>query len=872
MSTQLASLIIEYAKTLPAWQKILAKVAFDIGQKDLASCPEVDLAISRLLFEAKLSDKEAGEEQIKFIDGLSTLGAATSNSIPVLKEIRECKQVNALTEGQKITFAPKLTIIYGENGSGKSGYARVLNSVFFSRGDSQILPNILKPKQEHGAPSAIFEFEANGVKLEKKFPADSASSEFKQFACFDSSTVPVHLEDSNELYVMPIEMSFFERLAALVGLAEKRLTEFLQKRQKENPFVVMFEGESPLKIELSNVSEKSDLTALRKFQGDKDQLTCELQDIEKRFHELMATDPKKAVAELKLVRAELEAYSAAIKIYFERALSSESILGVKKAIDRKRLAELNALKAGADSFKTELLKIVGTPTWRSFISSASGIFAEEAQVRGVAFPGAGDSCPLCLQKLEAGALNLLARYEEFLRGAAEKEMKDAAKEIERLTAAYDPSRLVGLESKRRFASWIEKSLPSEREVFIKLDGEIRAAFLAIYEATKSGDASKVADLPEAGATDRLTNVTKKLDEMIASFDEAAYGKKQAELQAATVLARHRVKLVEKMDEVEKYWNGIVWNAGASKVCVSISTRAITDKQKKIFEEYFTKQYRQLFFKEASHLHVNFQIDVKQRGTAGKTLRKLDVLSYSPADVLSEGEQRAIALADFLTEVQICGLSGGLVFDDPVNSMDHERKAYIARRLVAEAKGRQIIVFTHDISFLFDLVNEAERNGLEEKKDVYCHWIQKLDDRVGLVNIGHRKELELDYKTHARAEDCWKRAKDESDPGQRELISKHGFDCLRKTYEAFILADLFGDTVRRFDRRIKYDTLKKVYCPKPISDFVCDKLGYCSGFVSGHLQADGYSGETASPDLLKREIDAFIEFRRKYKAEKEAALA
>ncbi|MEN0059358.1 MAG: hypothetical protein AAGB31_11035 [Bdellovibrio sp.] len=32
---------------------------------------------------------------------------------------------------------------------------------------------------------------------------------------------------------------------------------------------------------------------------------------------------------------------------------------------------------------------------------------------------------------------------------------------------------------------------------------------------------------------------------------------------------------------------------------------------------------------------------------------------------------------------------------------------------------------------------------------------------------------------------------------------------------------------------------------------------------------GYSGRTASPELLKQEIDAYIEFKRTYKERKEA---
>jgi len=47
--------------------------------------------------------------------------------VVVLNALRELKNVNRIADGEKLTFAPKgITVIYGGNGSGKSGYSRVL--------------------------------------------------------------------------------------------------------------------------------------------------------------------------------------------------------------------------------------------------------------------------------------------------------------------------------------------------------------------------------------------------------------------------------------------------------------------------------------------------------------------------------------------------------------------------------------------------------------------------------------------------------------------------------------------------------------------------------------------------------------------------
>lgn len=869
MSLQLSSLIVEYAKSLPAWQKILAKAAFDY-EGDLSQAKEIDSAISRFLRDQTppLSEKETGEEEIKYIDSLQAAAPQADAAVPRLLEISEYQNVNALSDGQKITFAHRLTIIYGENGSGKSGYSRVLNSAFYSRGDKKILPNILKPENEQGDPSAKFEFEVAGQKSVKLFPADLASPEFKQFACFDSKTVPAHLEESNELYVIPREMAFFDRLAQLISLADRKLQAEVAKRNRVNEFANYFDGESPVKNEVRGLSANSDYSKLSAAGADKSALEKELEGKEKEFHELKATDPKKKVAELKLAISECEEYSAAVAVSLGKC-SEIAVNAIDTALKKLMQAEETVAKSGAESFKTEFLKTVGSEKWRQFISAASALTKEEGALRGRSFPSTGDSCPLCLQKLEEDALTLFRRYFDFLAGQAEKDLKGAKDALRVIGLGFDPAKVLPITSKQNLSRWLDANKPQEKVALVALDESIKTFFAQAIERLEARDSTQLAPVALADSKQRIEEIKSALEGSVKAFDEATFTKKLQDLGTAVTLLKHKLKFLELGQEIEKFIKIQKWTAGASAAVKTINTRGVTEKQKKVFEEYFNKQYRQVFFREAQKLHVNFRVDVKPKGTVGKSLRKLDVLNYSPAEILSEGEQRAIALADFLTEIEICNLKGGIIFDDPVNSLDHERKLYIAHRLVEESKRRQVVVFTHDVSFLFDLVNECEKQRLKEKEDFLCHWITKIEDNVGLMNLGHRKDLELDYKTHARAEEFWLKARNETIPEARELLSKQGFDCLRRTYEAFTLVELFGNTVRRFDRQISHATLKNVFCPKDAAEVVSNKLELCSGYVTGHLQADGYSGQSASPELLKKEIDAYIEFKRLFKERREA---
>lgn len=80
-------------------------------------------------------------------------------------------------------------------------------------------------------------------------------------------------------------------------------------------------------------------------------------------------------------------------------------------------------------------------------------------------------------------------------------------------------------------------------------------------------------------------------------------------------------------------------------------------------------------------------------------------------VVSEGEQRCLSIAAFFAELSTADDNSGIVFDDPVSSLDYKWREGVARRLVEESKTRQVIVFTHDVVFLLFLKQFARELGV-----------------------------------------------------------------------------------------------------------------------------------------------------------------
>src|ERR1035441_7293882 len=142
--------IVGWSKSCPVWQQD---------------------ALRRLCLQDQLDGDDIAD--LTFLckdgEGAVSLGAenvkdVTAASVAVtLKSLHTVKYVNALAAGENLTFDKiGVTVLYGDNGSGKSGYARILKRACRARAPKgeTILSNIYGTV--NGQPSATIEFSVNG--------------------------------------------------------------------------------------------------------------------------------------------------------------------------------------------------------------------------------------------------------------------------------------------------------------------------------------------------------------------------------------------------------------------------------------------------------------------------------------------------------------------------------------------------------------------------------------------------------------------------------------------------------------------------------------------------------------------------------------
>ena len=128
--------ILEWSKTQPDWQR-------DALRRLAASGELTEADIEKL---CEICKSKHGLAEAQELNPLTKDNLPTSDSEAGqvnVQSISHHRGVNALAEDQTVTFGPGLTVLYGDNAAGKSGYTRIFKSTCRARGTEDILGNVV---------------------------------------------------------------------------------------------------------------------------------------------------------------------------------------------------------------------------------------------------------------------------------------------------------------------------------------------------------------------------------------------------------------------------------------------------------------------------------------------------------------------------------------------------------------------------------------------------------------------------------------------------------------------------------------------------------------------------------------------------------
>ena len=248
--------IIDWVENKPKfWQVAIDRLIknnelTDTDIEDIKEICKVDQGLSNIEFDA-----------VDFEDLRDFANNLTSSKDVIVSKISNVDNVNALSKTCELVFAPKgLTVIYGDNGSGKSSYVSILKHACNTRGHKpKINDNLYDPECFGNDKKADIEFTIDGanfhtVNLINEEVNDSA---LKSVDVFDTFSANHYIEGEDEIAFIPQGLSIVEKFTYWLKKSRERTN-----RELSSPTLAKFDLTL---IEVSDNSTANNISRKPKF-------------------------------------------------------------------------------------------------------------------------------------------------------------------------------------------------------------------------------------------------------------------------------------------------------------------------------------------------------------------------------------------------------------------------------------------------------------------------------------------------------------------------------------------------------------------------------------------------------------------------------
>lgn len=685
--------ILAWSSALPDWQRDALRRLCAGGDLTDADTDEL-LAICR-------GDAEANPLAADHIRS-----EASASSEVVLCQMQGVQHVNALATGERLTFARSgLTVVYGDNGAGKSGYARILKKACRARNpqrDADILPNVFRPTS--GTPTATIDFMVGGQRRSAAWSQGSAPDpRLSSISVFDSRTASVHVDSENEVAYVPEPLRILQCLASAAQTLKGKLDAEIGALEAQTPAIIRTPSCGARTAVGSLIRALSHDTDRGRVESLASLATEEVERL-RRLETDLAGDPAH------MSRLILGSVSKLDNLLNHVAALTSSLGGESARHLGTLKGELSAAEEAARVtsdrlFAASPLPAISSSAWRTLWEAARDYSTQKAYPEH-SFPvtGEGFRCVLCQQELGDEASRRLESFEAFVQDETRRQ-EDAARRAYTAHRTTLQRAVLPFSEIREFLTTIADQ-PGQNE----LVDEVRRALIVgrwrIRQILRS-DGESVGSAPEF-PVDAVTTLKDALRQRASAITAEAQSPERMALVTERDELKDRLWLGAVRDEVLAHIArlGII---EASRRCTrDTDTRRITTKSGELAGRLVTERLQRTFSAEIGRLTgtplaVELQHVQNRAGTPRFAIRLSGETTHRAGQVLSEGEHRCVALAAFLAELATAGSKSAIVFDDPVSSLDHGNRDKVAARLAEEARHRQVIVFTHDVAMVLLLI-------------------------------------------------------------------------------------------------------------------------------------------------------------------------
>lgn len=861
--------IIEWAESdLPDWQSDAVRRL--LVQDSLTDEDRQDILSMLKSLHSLLTARITPPKPLPLQKGMVS-GAPESKAEVILKTVKDLRNVNKIPDGSSLPFGHQgLTVIYGENGSGKSGYARVLKRACRARDTQErILPDVYGSATMTPA-KATFKLSINaGPNQEIEWEDGKESDEIlTNITVFDSKCARVIIDEKNEATYLPYGTHVFEELVNLLNWIGQEI-----EAEKPNPEPLQLSDITLVTkpgIFLTRLTHETDKKEVEEAFTWTDDDADKLVKFTKQIAYLEANDPIKQASTTRSFKERV----TNLRAYIEKriiAFSDKRLIEFKEMIAVTAEAEKAVGLASQATLRDEPLSGAGENAWQMLYNAAKE-YSTKAAYPDNDFPVVSNQsrCVFCMQPLSADAKQRLLRFNNFMEQSAKKKHEVAKRSLDstfetiealKSTTAADQHTNTISEVRQR-----DEGIAVIVESYLTSIGSRLKYCDRLMAGNEMGELALLPTSPISILTqfiDALEKEAQNLEEAADPSERARIKSEKAELLAQKCFVDNRAKILAYLTDLKNAHK-------CDKAKAATHTTTITRKGKNIVSEALTPQLRCAIQSELKLLGAaNLPLNLKPSGSRGETLHQFELKGaiadrkINLSDVLSEGEQRVVALAGFFAEVGLGQHSCPIILDDPVSSLDHRFRARIAIRLVSESKKRQVIIFTHNIAFLLALQEKAG-----ELDGVYftAQTVIQHNETAGILNEGlpwHAMPVKARLKYLRTLRD--------------EIKALHGTDhlkynketaflyaLLRETWEAAIEEVVFNKTIVRHGNEVQTLRLKNVSVTTDQYRTIDINMSKCSKWMLGHDKSKELDIHRPDPSEILVDIDALNAFVKESK--------
>ena len=689
--------IVTWLHTRPDWQQ-------EAALRILTHGTLTDIDIADLVASCKTEDGQKVTKTRKF----PTLSSEVAKEKEVrLVSIGEICGIENLAPRKPLTFGDgNLAVIFGNNGSGKSGYTRILKRVCGKPNTAELRPNVYgdppskrccKIKFRTGGTEQSIDWSAMDEPIQSLLPVD----------IFDADCGRLYLSKESEATYIPPAVVLFDEMVQACAVVKQQLETELDKLPSILPMNPA-EFEETLAIhKYRNLKPTDDEIGLAGLLIWRDEDKEALQSLEER---LKADDPAKLASQKRSQKIQLDPLISNLDnaIKLSSPVACQSFVDLKVEAKKQRNIAIDGAKTTLESAN---LEGIGTDTWKALWESARN-YSESTAYPEHTFPHTvGEThCVLCHQLLEPRTKERLSDFERFVRGDLEKTAQKAQKArdmaLEGLLQPPSEKELTtvcqaaGLEPEE----WLTRLLEAWGAVDTISQSLKELENYKVPQGIAADSFPWIEELRERGR--RLEEQAVQHEKDATSFDRGKALQQKKELLSKKWTSeqgkniRREILRLQKIDRLNKQIK--TTNPKA------ISLQAGIVSKKLITESYIGRFNEEL--KELGAKKISVEL-VKTRISRGKTLHAIRLRGIrgddvAPLEILSDGEKRIVELAAFLADITGKSAKSPFIFDDPISSMDQDYEEKTIERLIALSEDRQVLVFTHRLSFLGILSDKA----------------------------------------------------------------------------------------------------------------------------------------------------------------------